>query len=120
MNHYNNLNKYKTSLTLIAFLYLTLQLTGCSSIQVGRDFDVQLFSSMVKAGVTTKTQVHGWLGTPNSTGVSLDKAGKQSEEWMYFYGTGALSKMESAKLKILQVRFDQSGVINSYNWSNSK
>jgi outer membrane protein assembly factor BamE (lipoprotein component of BamABCDE complex) len=102
------------------FLFVALQLTGCSSIQVGRDFDVQLFNSMVKTQTTTKAQVLKWLGSPNSTGISLDKDGDKSEEWMYFHGTGALSKMENAKLKILQIRFNANGVVNSYNWSNSK
>lgn len=119
MNH-NTDNKSKTFLTLIVFLFLTIQLSGCSSVQVGREFDVQLFNSMVKTRVTTKAQVLGWLGSPNSTGVSLDKEGEISEEWMYFYGTGTLSKMENAKLKILQIRFSKSGTVNSYNWSNSK
>ena len=110
----------KTSLTLVVFLLLTLQLAACSSVQVGREFDVQLFNSMVKAKVTTKEQVRGWLGAPTSTGVSLDKDGELSDEWVYFHGAGKLSKMENADLKILQIRFDKNGIINSYNWSNSK
>ena len=119
MNH-NTDNKYKTFLTLIVFLFLTLQLSGCSSVQVGREFDVQLFNSMVKSGVTTKAQVLGWLGSPNSSGISSDKDGEISDEWMYFHGTGTLSKMEKAKLKILQIRFNKNGKVSSYNWSNSK
>jgi len=115
----NSLKNYKLIISSV-FLFLTLLLTGCSSIQVGREFDVQLFDSMVKTKETTKAQIVSWLGAPKSTGVSLDKDGEKSEEWMYFHGTGALSKMENAKLKILQIRFNTNGVVNSYNWSNSK
>lgn len=116
----NNGHKKKKLFILSLFLFVTLQLTGCSSIQVGRDFDVQLFNSMVKAQTTTKAQVLGWLGSPNSTGIAVEKDGEKSDEWMYFYGTGSLSKMDDAKLKILQIRFSKNGTVNSYNWSNSK
>jgi outer membrane protein assembly factor BamE (lipoprotein component of BamABCDE complex) len=112
--------KKKKALITVVVLFLTFQLAGCSSIQVGQEFDVQLFKSMVQPHVTTKAQVHAWLGAPTSTGVSLDKNGEQSDEWVYFHGTGKLSKMEAAKLKMLQIRFDKNGIINSYNWSSSK
>ena len=114
------MTKYNLSFTSIIFLLLTLQLTGCSSVQVGQDFDVQLFNTKVKANTTTKSQVKSWLGEPSSTGISLDKDGELSTEWMYFYGAGTLSNMNNAKLKILQIRFNKNGIINSYNWSNSK
>lgn len=105
---------------VMLFLFLTLQLGACSSIQVGRDFDVQLFNSMVKTHVSTKAQVKSWLGNPSSTGVSMDKDGEVSEEWMYYYGAGKVASKEAATLKILQIRFDKNGLVNSYNWSNSK
>jgi len=113
------MSKYKLSFSLITLL-ITLQLSGCSSVQVGRDFDVQIFNSSVKANVTTKNQVKSWLGEPGSTGISLDKDGEFSTEWMYFYGAGSLSNMTNAKIKILQIRFNKNGIINSYNWSDSK
>jgi len=114
------INRIKIPAALIALLFFTLQLAGCSSVQVGRDFDVQLFNSSVKANVTTRNQVQNWLGEPGSTGFSLDKDGELSTEWMYFYGAGTLSNMKNAKLKILQIRFNKNGIVNSYNWSNSK
>jgi len=114
------MTKNKLSIIPVLLLLLTLQLAGCSSLQVGQDFDVQLFNSLVKTNTTTKSQVKGWLGVPNSVGISLDKDGEVSDEWMYFYGAGSLSNMESAKLKILQIRFNKNGIINSYNWSTSK
>jgi len=114
------ITKNKMLFTSVVFLILTLQLSGCSSVKVGRDFDVQLFNNSVKTQVTTKSEVRRWLGEPGSTGISLDKEGELSDEWMYFYGAGTLSNMQKAKLKILQIRFNKSGVINSYNWSDSK
>jgi len=41
------------------------------------------------------------------------------QEWVYFYATGKLTGMDDAQLKILQIRFDQNGIMRSYNWSNS-
>ncbi|MCW8900018.1 MAG: hypothetical protein OQK75_02705 [Gammaproteobacteria bacterium] len=119
MKYYSD-TKNKLRFISVPFLLFLILLSGCSSVQVGRDFDVQLFSSMVKAGETNKTQVHGWLGAPSSTGVSLDKDGELSEEWLYFHGGGTLPKMQDTKIKILQIRFSKKGVIKSYNWSNSK
>ena len=112
--------KYKVLLNIIVFAFITLQLTACGSVQVGHDFNVRLFKSSVKANVTTQSQVKSWLGEANSKGVSLDKDGELSDEWMYFYGAGSLSDMKSARLKILQIRFNKNGIVNSYNWSSSQ
>lgn len=112
--------KNKLMFILVPFLLFLTLLSGCSSVQVGRDFDVQLFNSMVKSGKTTKTQVHQWIGSPSSTGMHVAKDGEISEEWLYFYGAGKLPKMEDTRIKILQIRFSENGVINSYNWSNSQ
>lgn len=102
------------------FVTLLLNLTACSTVQIGRDFDVQLFNSMVKPHESTKSQVQGWLGSPSGIGASVDKDGESSEEWMYFFGAGELPKMANTQIKILQVRFNKNGVVRSYNWSNSK
>jgi hypothetical protein len=114
------INRFKMPAVFIVMLFFTFQLTGCSSVKVGRDFDVELFNSSAKVNITSMSQVKSWLGEPSSTGISLDKDGELSDEWMYFYGAGTLSDMQKAKLKILQVRFNKKGVLNSYNWSNSK
>ena len=114
------INRFKMPAALLVILLFTIQLTGCSSVKVGRDFDVQLFNSSAKVNITSMSQVRNWLGEPSSTGVSVDKDGELSDEWMYFYGAGTLSDMQKAKLKILQIRFNKKGVLNSYNWSNSK
>lgn len=114
--HVMNVN----SLIRLVFILLTLQLSACSAIQIGQKFNVQLFATKAKIGVTTNTQVQAWLGSPNSTGVSVDKDGEQLDEWMYFNGRGTLPKMADTKLTILQVRFNKLGVLTSYNWSDAK
>ena len=97
--------------------FLLLALSACSTVQVGRNFDIGMFEVRAKAGETSQSQVRGWLGEPRSTGISLDKDGERFEEWIYYHGTGRMPKMEDAKLKLLQIRFDRNGVLRSYNWS---
>ena len=111
---------YRTSLLNITLAVFILFLSACSTVQIGRDFNMRSFESMAKSGETTKTQVHDWLGAPKSTGMSIDKDGDAFEEWLYFYGTGTLPSMDNAKLKMLQIRFDKNGIVRSYNWSNDK
>ena len=110
-------NKYRV-IHLVSF-FMVLVLTGCGSIQVGRDFDVKTFSNMAKVGETSNVQVREVLGEPKSSGVSINSDGERLVEWVYFYATGKMSKMDDAGLKILQVRFDKNGKLRSYNWSNS-
>lgn len=113
-------NQFKKTSAFALFLFIIFSLTACSTIQIGRDFDVQLFNSMVKPHESTKAQVQGWIGTPASIGAAIDKDGESTEEWMYFSGTGDMPKMANTKIKILQIRFSKSGVVRSYNWSNTK
>lgn len=116
-----NINFQKQNSTLlmqVVLLVMIILLVGCGSIQVGRNFDIQAFENLAKTGETTKAQVLGKIGRPKSTGVSITTDGERLLEWNYFYATGKLSGMENAQLKILQIRFDQSGILRSYNWSN--
>ncbi len=101
----------------IAATFALLTLAGCASVQIGRDFDLAGFESKVERGVTTQAQVRGWLGAPNSIGVSVDPGGNKFTEWSYYYGAGRLPNVSGAKLKILQVKFDDRGVVRAYNWS---
>lgn len=117
-----NINQYaknKFRVVHIFSLFMVLVLTGCGSIQIGRDFDVKAFEQMAKVGETSKTQVREILGAPKSSGISLNSDGERLVEWVYFYATGKMSAMDDAGLKILQVRFQQNGKLRSYNWSNS-
>lgn len=101
----------------IALLFMITLLSGCSTIQVGRDFDMQAFENIVEIGKTTKAQVHNKMGSPENKGVSISSDGERLDEWLYFYATGKLSGMDDALLKILQIRFDKTGILRSYNWT---
>jgi len=111
------LNKYK--IIQIFSLFMVLLLTGCGSIQIGRDFNVKAFENIAKVGETSKKQVREALGAPKSSGASINRDDEHLVEWVYFYATGKMSTMDSAGLKVLQIRFDQNGKLHSYNWSNS-
>ena len=101
-------------------LMLTIFLSGCGTVQIGRDFDVTAFESTATVGKTSKAQVQRLLGSPKSTGVMLEKSGERFDEWVYFFGTGKMPGMKDVDIKILQIRFDKAGVLRSYNWSSSK
>src|SRR5512139_3227690 len=90
-----------TSILIVAVL-----LSACNAIQMGRDFDVGVFAAKVERGVTTQAQVRTWLGEPTSVGVSLATDGERFDEWDYYYGEGQLADMSTAKVKILQIKFD--------------
>ena len=105
----------------IPYILLCVALLGaCTSIKVGRDFDVGMFATRLEQGVTTQVQVRSWLGEPTSVGVSVAADGERSDEWDYYYAEGQLSDMSTAKLKILQIKFDRKGLVRSYNWSASR
>ena len=115
-----NINKANNHLLIkTVSLLIVMLLAGCGSIQLGRDFNTQDFESIAKVGETTKTQVLNKLGNPKNTGVSLNRNGERLLEWVYFYASGKLTETDDAKLKILQIRFDQNGIIRNYNWSDS-
>ena len=117
-----NTNIYKQKkycLKQVALLLMIMLLAGCSTLKVGRDFDMRTFEDMVKVGETSKAQVLAKMGSPKSKGVSLNRNGERLVEWVYFYATGKLSGMDDAQLKILQVRFDQRDILRSYNWTSS-
>ena len=92
-------------------------LTACSAIEVGTDFDVQAFETNVKHNVSTKADVKKWLGNPGSTGSVVNDDGTRREKWVYFHGTGSVSGKTPATIKMLEVQFDGSGKVASYNWS---
>jgi outer membrane protein assembly factor BamE (lipoprotein component of BamABCDE complex) len=95
-------------------------LSACNTVKVGRDFDVGVFAAKFEQGVTTKDAVRSWLGEPTSVGVSLATDGTKYDEWDYYYAEGELTDMSTAKVKILQIKFDKAGTVRSYNWSASR
>ena len=101
-------------------LFSLMTLISCSAVQIGQDFKLQTFTSHAELGKTNKAQVRKWLGKPMSTGISQKANGERLDEWDYYYGTGQLPSMKDTKLKILQIRFNNKGVLRSYNWTGSK
>lgn len=93
-----------------------LLLVGCTTVQFGRDFEIARFDSEVRIGTTDQSGVRALLGAPVSTGISM-AGGERLVEWTYYYGDGKLSKLSEAKFKLLQIRFDSAGKVESFNWS---
>ena len=113
-------NKKLRSLSSVVLLGSFFLLSACSTVQVGRDFDVESFDKIVSMADMSKSQVRELIGKPETTGIAMDKGGERLVEWVYFFGTGQLPAMSDTKIKMLQIRFDKSGMISSYNWSDSK
>lgn len=103
----------------IIFLSIFL-LSACAAVKMGRDFDVDVFAAKIEQGVTTQSMVRSWLGEPTSAGVSMATDGERFDEWVYYFAEGELADMTTAKVKILQIKFDKQGKVRGYNWSASK
>jgi len=104
-----------TVILLSIFLF-----SACSTVKLGRDFDVGVFAAKIERGVTTQSMVRTWLGEPISVGVSLAADGERFDEWVYYFAEGKVTDMSTAKVKILQVKFDKDNKVRGYNWSASK
>jgi hypothetical protein len=98
-------------------LLLALALSACGMARFGRDFDLQNFESKIERGTSKTTDVRGWLGEPVSVGTTVDSNGERFEEWTYYYGETRLPNGADSFLKILQIKFDRTGVVRAYNWS---
>jgi outer membrane protein assembly factor BamE (lipoprotein component of BamABCDE complex) len=102
-------------------VFLAFALSACGSFQVGGDFDLAAFQSQVRRGETTQAEVQRMLGAPDGTGVSVEAGGERYTQWTYYFGSGSLSGPTNARVKMLQIKFDASGVVRAYNWtSNSR
>jgi hypothetical protein len=100
---------------LAAFL-VTLT-AGCTTLEVGHKFDLAAFEKRVQRGATTQAEVQSWLGAPASTGESIEASGERYRQWTYYHGLGRLTRMSEARFDILQVKFDERGLVRAYNWS---
>ena len=96
---------------------LAFLLSACGSLQVGGDFDLAAFQSQVRRGETTQAEVQRILGAPDGAGVSVETGGERYTQWTYYYGSGSLSGPSNARVKMLQIKFDSSGVVRAYNWT---
>ena len=98
-------------------VFLAFLLSACGTFQVGGNFDLAAFQSKVRRGETTQAEVQHMLGAPDGTGVSVETGGERYTQWTYYYGSGNLSGPSNAQLKMLQIKFDLTGVVRSYNWT---
>ena len=108
------------TLRLLALVLAAVLLSSCSTVKIGRDFDLTAFTARIERGVTTQIDVRNWLGAPESTGTSLGTDGQRYEEWGYFFAEGQLGDTSNARLKQLQIKFDTEGKVRGYSWSQSK
>lgn len=109
----------RTSVKILLICALALAAASCASVRMGREFDLQRFQDHVQRTATTRAEVRTWLGAPLASGQSVDSNGRHFEEWIYYFGGGTLPDMADAHLKILQIKFDEHGVVSAYNWSQS-
>jgi len=103
----------------LAAVFLSAALAGCGTMQVGRDFDLQRFESQVKRGVTTKGEIRAWLGAPAATGTAVNARGEHLLQWTYYHGRGRMGRMSQVEFRILEIQFNDNGVVQSYNWSGT-
>jgi outer membrane protein assembly factor BamE (lipoprotein component of BamABCDE complex) len=98
-------------------VFLASALSACGTFQVGGNFDLAAFQSQVRRGETTQAEVQRMLGAPDGTGVSVETGGERYTQWTYYYGSGSLTGPSNARVKMLQIKFDPSGVVRAYNWT---
>ena len=94
--------------------------SACTTVKVGNEFDLPAFTGKVQRGVTTQADVRSWLGAPGGTGVSVDTNGERYDEWIYYHGAVKIPGSTDSRVRILQIKFDQRGVVRGYNWSGEK
>ena len=94
-----------------------LLVSACTTVQVGREFDLSGFDAKVQRGVTTQGDIRAWLGAPTGVGAGVDTAGERFEEWTYYHGEGQFPGMKNVHVKLLQIKFDPRGLVRAYNWS---
>jgi hypothetical protein len=104
----------KRALALTVFLLLS----ACATVEVGRGFDLAGFEAKVVPGVTTKADVRAWLGVPAGIGTSVETSGERLQQWIYYNGNGHFPRMTDAHFRMLQIRFDERGVVRSYSSSS--
>jgi len=86
---------FKFSRTTV-ILFAVFMLSACGAVNVGRDFDVGVFTARIEQGITTQSQVRSWLGEPASVGVNLDFDGERYDEWAYYFAEGKMADMSTA------------------------
>ncbi|MHB8454548.1 MAG: hypothetical protein ACYDDO_07560 [Acidiferrobacterales bacterium] len=103
--------------TGLCAMLLTMSIAACSTVEIGRNFDAQTFRTRVEPGRTTEAEVQKWLGSPTSIGGQVRASGQHLTRWMYYFGKGRLPRLRGAHLKVLEVEFDEHGIVSAYSWS---
>jgi len=102
---------------VLSVLAAIVFLASCSTVELGRDFDLSAFDEQVKQGVSTRADVAAWLGAPAGKGTAVEPTGERFEQWTYYHGSGRLPGLRDAHFSMLQIKFDPGGIVRSYNWS---
>ncbi|MEO8630895.1 MAG: hypothetical protein ABI612_22780, partial [Betaproteobacteria bacterium] len=71
----NNKSNALLHRVVIGALAASILMAGCSTIQVGREFNYESFSSQVKPGTTDLNQVQKILGPPIGKGLVAEADG---------------------------------------------
>jgi outer membrane protein assembly factor BamE (lipoprotein component of BamABCDE complex) len=102
---------------LVAALAAPILIAGCTTMQGGREFNYAKFSQDTRPGTTDMAQVQTVLGPPMGKGLVVEADGSMYEQWTYYSGAVNPTSPEKSRFKLLQIRFNQAGVVASYNWS---
>lgn len=102
------------------FMLVALTVSSCGGVQVqfGRDINLEAFKNQIQRGVTVRQDIELWLGTPQGVGLAIEADGTIFREWTYYYGNGNLSKTQNAHFKLLQIKFDDQGIVRAYRFSD--
>jgi hypothetical protein len=102
---------------VVSALIAPVLAAGCTTMQVGRDFNYGKFSQEIRPGTSDLTQVQAVLGPPMGKGLVVEADGSLYDQWTYYYGSGNPTSTDKSRFKLLQIRFNQAGKVASYNWS---
>lgn len=105
---------------VMLFMLIAMTVAGCGGVQVqfGRDINLEAFKNQIQRGVTVRQDIELWLGVPQGVGLAIEADGTIFREWTYYYGNGNLSAMQNAHFKILQIKFDDQGIVRAYSFSD--
>ena len=108
----------RTRISHLVLIAVTIASCGGVQVQFGRDINLEAFKNQIQRGVTVRHDIELWLGVPQGVGLAIEADGTIFREWTYYYGNGNLSKMENAHFKLLQIKFDDQGIVRAYRFSD--
>lgn len=104
----------------VIWICVALGMTGCGpvQVQVGRDINLETFKNQIQRGVTSRQNIEQWLGAPQGVGLAIEADGTIFREWTYYYGDGQMPALQNARFKLLQIKFDDQGIVRAYRFSD--